>query len=204
MKKIAIIIALACGCGLVQAQDNYFFVNWDINTPMTNTNWIGSTSTRGIRAGYRAIIGPQRRFSAGLDVGWATFSEYKPTQTFQQEAGAITTDYFNYIYQLSLAASGQYYFHKSANERFFSYVGMGLGANQNKYTVFYNIYKDQHAAWGFLARPEAGILLRISTRKRIGLMAAVHYDYSTSKSNDYNYSSFSAVGVSVGIMSMQW
>jgi len=204
MKKIAIIIALACGCGLVQAQDNYFFVNWDINTPMTNTNWIGATSTRGIRAGYRAVIGPQRRFSAGLDVSWATFSEYKPTQTFQQEAGAITTDYFNYIYQLSFAASGQYYFHKSNNERFFSYVGMGLGANQNKYTVFYNIYKDQQQQWGFLARPEAGILLRISTRKRIGLMAAVHYDYSTNKSSDYNYSNFSAVGFSIGLMSMQW
>jgi len=204
MKKIAIIVVLACICGQAQAQENYFFVNWDINTPMTNTNWIGSTSARGIRAGYRAVIGPQRKFSAGLDVAWATFSEYKPTETFQQSSGAITTDYFNYIYQLSFAASGQYYFHKDANERFFSYVGMGLGTNQNKYAVYYNIYKDQHQSWGFLARPEVGVLWRISERKRLGLMATVHYDYTTSKSADYNYTSFSAVGVSIGIMSMQW
>ncbi|MBL0740128.1 outer membrane beta-barrel protein [Chryseolinea lacunae] len=205
MKKLAILFLLTGVCTFVNAQENYFYLNWDINQPLTNTDWLGATSARGVKVGYRVFIGSERKFSAGLDVNWTTFAEYKPTETFEQTSGAITTDYFNYIYQLGFTASGQYYFRGENKEsRFLPYAGLGLGANKNDYSVFYNIYKEKERSWGFLARPEAGVLVRISERRRLGLMAVVHYDYSTSKSNDYNYSSFSSVGFQVGIISMQW
>lgn len=203
MKIFASISIMFCCVGL-HAQDSYFYINWDVNAPLTNKEWIDNTSTRGARLGFRKFIGAERKFSIGADVNWSYYREYKPTETFQQTAGAITTDYFNDIFHFGLAASGQYYFPVGNREHFFPYAGIGLGAGSNTYSVSYNIYKDEEQSWGFLARPEAGILWRISTRRKIGLTAAVHYDYLTSKSESYNYSNFSTLGFQLGIMLMQW
>ena len=205
MKTRLILLTLFLCSSLVGlAQENYLYINWDVNTPLTNKTWIDRTSTRGAKIGYRMFLGQERRISAGVDINWAQFDEYKPKETFENSSGAITTDYFNYIYHYGLTASGQYYFPLGEGERFFPYVGLGLGANYNDYVVYYNIYSDRDKAFGFLARPEAGILVRLGSRRKVGIMAAVHYDYSTNKTNDFDYSSFSTVGFQVGIMSMQW
>jgi hypothetical protein len=79
------------------------------------------------------------------------------------------------------------------------YVGLGLGANNNQYVKYYNIYKDSQTAWGFLARPEAGILVKIGARQSIAAMAAIHYDFSTNKSSMFGYDGFSALGFQVGL-----
>lgn len=204
MIKRYLIICLLCATGAVHAQDNYFYFNWDFNYPLTNKTWINSASTRGAKLGFRKFVGQERKFSVGLDVNWAYYQEYKPTETFQQPGGAITTDYFNDIFQIGIAASGQYYFPVGNREHFFPYAGIGLGASGNNYTVSYNIYSEEESSWGFLARPEAGILVRIGTRRKLGLMAAAHYDFSTSKSESYGYDNFMNAGFQLGIMLMQW
>jgi hypothetical protein len=204
MMKINLFILFILCSSAVHAQDNYFYINWDVNTPLTNKEWLSNTSARGAKLGFRKFIGTDRKFSAGVDVNWSYFQEYKPTETFQQPGGALTTDYFNDIFQFAAAASGQYYFPVGNREHFFPYAGIGLGASRNNYTVSYNIYKDEESSWGFLARPEAGILVRIGTRRKLGAMAAVHYDYSTSKSERYDYGSFSSIGFQLGIMLIQW
>lgn len=196
--------AVMFACSAAFAQESIFYFNWDITVPLSNTDWIGNTSARGAKIGFRKFIGKERRFSAGVDANWNFLEEYKPTETFQQESGAITTDYYNDVAQVAVVASGQYYFPVGNKEHFFPYAGIGLGANRNRYAVAYNIYEDSESAYGFLARPEAGILVRIGKRRRMGLMAAVHYDFSTNKSNTYNYSNFSTAGFQIGIMSMQW
>jgi hypothetical protein len=177
-------------------QENYFYFALDINKPLSNTQWVDATSAAGVKAGYRIFITP--KFSAGLDVGTATFDQYNPTETHQNGNGATTTDFFKYIYSYSAVVSGQYNFSVGNGERFFPYVGLGLGANNNEYVVYYNIYQDTDASWGFLARPEAGILARIG--RSFGVMAAIHYDYSTNKSNRFDYSGFSSAGIQVGVV----
>jgi len=204
MKRYLIILFLGVG-GIASAQDNYFYINWDVNFPLTNTEWVGATSTRGAKLGFRKFIGSERKFSVGVDVNWAYYEEYKPTETFLQPGGgAITTDYFNDIFQAGAVASGQYYFPLGNGSRFFPYAGIGLGAGRTAYKVSYNIYTDEEDSWGFLARPEAGILVRLGERRRLGLMAAVHYDFSTTKSESYNYDNFMNAGFQIGIMMMQW
>jgi len=190
--------------GAAVAQESYFYLNWDVNAPLTNKSWLGTTSARGGKIGFRKFIGAERKFAAGVDVNWSYYEEYKPTETFPQSAGAITTDYFNDIAQIGAAASGQYYFPVGKRDHFFPYAGIGLGAVRNEYSVSYNIYKDQERSYGFLARPEAGILVRIGTRRKLGLMAAVHYDFTTAKSDNYDYSNFSTVGFQLGVMILQW
>lgn len=205
MKTKCILLPLfLCSVLMAEAQENYFYINWNANIPLSSTEFIDNTSGRGAKIGYRMFFGRDRQFSAGVDFNWAQLDEYKPKETFVNESGAITTDYFNYIYEYGLTASSQYYFPVGEKDRFFPYVGLGLGVNRNEYTVYYNIYTDTDKAFGFLARPEAGILVRVGERRRMGIMAAVHYDFSTNKSEAFDYSNFSTVGFQLGIMMLQW
>jgi hypothetical protein len=202
--RYILLLMFLCPILTAEAQENYFYINWNANIPLSSKEYIDNTSGRGAKIGYRVFFGRNRRLSAGLDFNWAQYDEYKPRETFENENGAITTDYFNYIYQYGLTASSQYYFPLGEKDMFFPYVGLGLGANHNEYTVYYNIYTDTDRAFGFLARPEAGILVRLGTRRKLGLMGAVHYDFSTNKSDAFDYSNFSSVGFQLGIMVLQW
>jgi hypothetical protein len=204
MNRYLIILLFLAVPSLVNAQDNYFYINWDFNVPLANKEWIDATSARGARFGFRKFIGSESKFSAGVDINWAFYQEYKPTETFQQPGGAITTDYFNDIFQIGITASGQYYFPVGNREHFFPFAGIGLGAGRNTYTVSYNIYSEEESSWGFLARPEAGILVRIGTRRKLGLMATAHYDFSTARSVSYGYDNFMNAGFQLGIMLMSW
>jgi hypothetical protein len=178
--------------------DKYFYLGLDINKPLSNTQWINSVSTRGVRGGYRVFI--NRKFSAGLDVSWNTFDQYHPTETVQYPTGAITTDYFKYLYTYSIAASGQYYFTVGDGDRFLPYAGLGLGATNTEFIKYYNIYKDSQTSWGFLARPEAGIVVKIGPRGSMGVMGAIHYDYATNKSDKFSYKNFSSMGFQIGLV----
>jgi hypothetical protein len=199
MKNLFALLLLFSGLTGV-AQPKYFYLSVDYNAPMSNKNWISKGSAQGIRLGYRTFI--TDRVSAGLDLGSSAVHEYKPTTTIENSSGAITTDYFNYVYTYSAVVSGQYNFLVGDGDLVFPYAGLGLGANYNEYTQFYNIYNDSNKAFGFLARPEAGVLVRFGTRRSMGVMAAVHYDYSTNKSEDFGYKNFTAVGFNVGLMFM--
>ena len=181
--------------------DKYVYINLDVNSPMANKGWLNATTAHGVKAGYRQFL--SRSFSAGVDIGYASFNQYFPTETFQYPNGALTTDYFNYISSLSVVLSGQYNF-QLKSQLFYPYVGIGLGAMGNDYTTYYNIYTDKDTSWGFLARPEAGVLIRLSKRRAIGGMAGIHYDYSTNESEKNGYSNFSSIGFQVGIMFMDW
>ena len=198
--RILLLFMTLFSSSLLMAQEKYIYVNLDVNKPLSNTSWIEGTSSAGGRVGYRGFIRPN--FSAGLDLGWSNYDQYEPTRTIENPTGAITTDYFHYIYSYSGVVSGQYYFKSEDEDRFFPYASLGLGANTNEYVLFYNIYEDTERSWGFLARPEAGVLFRFSQRSSLGIMAAVHYDYSTNKSDKFDYSNFSALGFQIGLMVM--
>lgn len=184
----------------VLAQEKYIYFNINGGKPLSNTEWIEDFSFAGGRIGYRGFIIPN--LSAGVDFGWNNFDQYEPTNTRQTGNGAITTDYFHYIYAYSGVVSGQYYFKQEDEDRLFPYAGLGLGASTNEYVLYYNIYEDAERSWGFLVRPEIGILFRFTERGSLGIMAAVHYDYSTNKSDKFAYSNFSAIGVQIGLMAM--
>jgi len=68
--------------------------------------------------------------------------------------------------------------------------------------LYYNIYEDTERSWGFLARPEIGVLFRFTERGSVGVMAAIHYDYSTNKSVKFDYDHFSSFGFQIGLMAM--
>lgn len=199
MRYIFIIIGFF-SASLSFAQEKYIYLNLDGSKPLSNTDWVKDLSFAGGKLGYRGFIRPN--FSAGLDLGWANFDQYEPVSTKQNATGAITTDYFHYIYNYSGVVSAQYYFKEEDEDRLFPYAGLGLGANTNEYVLYYNIYEDRERAWGFLARPEIGVLFRFTERSSLGIMAAIHYDYSTNRSEKFANSNFSALGFQIGLMGM--
>jgi hypothetical protein len=201
MKKILLIGFCLLTVLSVTAQERYFYANFDFNTPKSNTQWLRDGTNNGLKAGYRFFI--NERFSVGGDLGYASYDQYFPKRTFVRKDGAITTDYFNYITGYNIVASGQYNI-PLKSELIYPYVGVGMGVSSLEYTQYYNIYTETDRSWGFLARPEAGVLVRLFKRKSIGLMGAVHYDYSTNKSDVNNYSNFSNIGVQFGVMFMTW
>jgi hypothetical protein len=199
MRYVAILLMLFLSFGLF-AQDHYAYINLDVNAPLSNRSWNGNVSSRGVRVGYRGFIND--KFSAGIDIGYGVYEQYIPTDTKVINNRTITTDYFNYIYSYSGVVSGQYNFPVGDRDKFFPYVGLGFGANNNDYEQFYNSYQDGQRSWGFLARPEAGILVKFGHRRSVGAMAAVHADYSTNQSSMFHYSNFSTVGFQIGLVWM--
>ena len=199
MKRLLIIL-FALATVTAMAQPKYFYLALDYNAPMSNKNWIGDGSAKGIRLGYRAFVSD--RFSAGIDVGSYAVNDYKPTTTIENESGAITTDYFNYVYAYTAVLSGQYNFLVGDGDMIFPYGGLGVGANYNEYVQYYNIYNNAAKAFGFLVRPEAGVLVRFGTRRSLGAMAAVHYDFSTNQTQEFNYKNFTTLGFQVGLIFM--
>lgn len=202
MTRYILLMIGLLSCSNLLAQEKYIYLSLDATKPMSNTAWIDDITVAAGKLGYRGFIRPN--FSAGLDLGWANFDQYEPTSTKQNPTGAITTDYFHYIYSYSGVVSGQYYFKAEDEDRFFPYAGLGLGANTNEYVLYYNIYEDTERSWGFLARPEVGILFRFTERSSLGILAALHYDYSTNKSEKFNYNNFSSVGFQLGLISMSF
>jgi hypothetical protein len=200
MKKLFAILGLFSAPLLVNAQTNYAYLAWDNNYPLSNKEWLDSSSPHGGGLGFRFFV-RDNQISIGLDLSWTTFDQYEPTQTFPQEHGAITTDYYKYIYQYGAVASVQYY-QSIGSEIVFPYYGLGLGGNYNNFRIYYNIYDDGDSGWGFLVRPEAGVLIKFGKYRTLGALAAVHYDYSTVKMPQYDYSGFSSVGWKVGIVIM--
>jgi hypothetical protein len=202
MKKLLIIGVFALMAINSFAQENYAYLAWNYQYPLSNREWLEDGSTRGGAIGYKVFLNSNRRISIGGELNWTTFTQYAPTETFYNSTGALTTDYFKYVYSYGLVLSTQYYFPLGEKEMFFPYVGLGLGANRNTYTLYYNIYTDQYKAWGFLGRPEAGIVIRFSEGRSLGAIAAVHYDYSTNKNSEFGYKNFSSAGFKIGLVLM--
>jgi hypothetical protein len=202
MKKLLIIGVFALLAIDSFAQENYAYLAWNYQYPLSNREWLEDGSTRGGAIGYKVFLNSNRRISIGGELNWTTFSQYAPTETFYHSNGATTTDYFKYVNSYGIVLSTQYYFPLGEKEMFFPYVGLGLGANRNTYTLYYNIYTDQYNAWGFLGRPEAGIVIRFSEGRSLGAIAAVHYDYSTNKNSEFGYKNFSSAGFKIGLVLM--
>ncbi|HEX7016517.1 MAG TPA: outer membrane beta-barrel protein [Cyclobacteriaceae bacterium] len=185
--------------GFAQDFDRYFYLAWMPNKPLSNTSWIDEGTGKGVRFGYRKMIND--KFAAGFDYTWATYDKYFPTSSFVDGTRTITTDYFNYVYSYGLTVSGQYFL-PFTRDWVMPYVGLGLGASLNRYFQYYNIYTDDDRKWGFLGRPEVGVLFPFGGKW--GAMVAAQYTFSTAKSEYFGYDDFNSVSFNVGVVLMSY
>jgi hypothetical protein len=205
MKKLnlLVIIFILSASGLY-AQDTSAFtspyrsimsVSWCISTPLNNLDFISTSSVEGGQIGYYYFVTP--RIAAGADVTWNSVSQYKSRRTYFFSDGAVTTDRINSLYTIPLAARGRYFL--STSPHFFSWVGIGLGAVYSEMEIFYSIFHEGDANWGFLASPEAGITFIPKDTGRFGIHLSAQYNYSTNKEEALAIKNLQALNVLVGV-----
>jgi hypothetical protein len=184
--------------------DTFFFFSWDLNRPMSNPDFISQSSTLGTKLGFRKRLNDVDKLWVGAEFGWAVYKQHFPYQTIPlSNNSSLSTDWYNYAYSYSLAASIDYFF--LPMERIVTpYAGLGIGVAYDKFSQFYNIYGQSANSWGLMLRPEAGILIGFKPNSSWRLQGAVHYDYSSNATSTFGYKGFTNVGYQIGIVKMAW
>lgn len=203
MKRIICLFFLL-GMGYVATAQYYYdklySLSLDVNQPMSNTSFLNSTSVNGGKLGYRSFI--NERVAIGLGFNWANYKQHEPRQTYPTPTGAITAEYFKDVFLFGLALEGAYYLHP--DKQLTPYFGLGVGASNVDYNRYYNIYSDGENAWGVLIRPEVGVFYRVGQNASWGFQAAAHFDYSSAAGKSLNYSNFTNLGLSIGVVYLDW
>ena len=198
MKKLLIIIIL---CVLLNAK-NYaqsastmkdkFLIGWEVAVP--SNDLISGTSWSGGRFDYRHMIKPN--LSVGVGVSWNSFSDYVSRTTYQKAdgTGALTTDLVKDVYTVPITLETHYYF---KGKKLLPYVGIGLGTEYSDQTLYFNIYSIEEDNWGFVARPEVGVIFPFNSGGT-GLYLNGAYNYASNKNETFGTNSLSHFAVSLG------
>ncbi len=196
---VLVIIGTAFSINAQDQFERYLAVSWDVQAPLSNTNYIKGVSMGGFQIGYRERINDH--FYMGFDYNTMIFTQHDPRQTYYSSSGDLTTDFYKNAVVYAGTLSGEYQF--SPGKRIVPFVGFGLGANYNTYALYYNIYASKDNGWGAMLRPQAGAIIKLGQKQSWGIIAAVHYDYSTAKSVYFNYQNFTTIGLRVGFFFTQ-
>jgi outer membrane protein W len=200
MKKIVILIYISViSVSSINAQSDWHLkdmgiLNWQIATPL-NTDYLKETSLSGGSVEYRRFIKPN--MSVGIGFSWNSFKQYISPRIYEKPDGsqALYTDFIHHVYTLPMYLNAHYYF--GGGEKMKPYAGIGLGAQYSEQNAYYNIFVTEEKNWGFVARPEVGLLYRITNY--FGLHGNVGFNYATNKSDAFKIDNLKHVYYSIGI-----
>lgn len=200
MKKlIGLIYIFAISVSSINAQTDWHLkdmatFNWQIATPLS-TDYLKETSLAGGNFEYRRFIKPN--MSVGIGFSWNSFEQYIPPKVYEKPDGsqALYTDFVHQVYTLPMYLNAHYYF--SGGDKLKPYAGIGLGAQYSEQDAYYNIFVTEEKNWGFVARPEVGLLFR--TSNYFGLHANIGFNYATNKSDAFKIDDLKHVYYSIGI-----
>lgn len=195
---IVLLFLLGSSSSVCAQEENklYFGVGYNITQPLNNA----FTDKTGFYGGHvEAEYYINKTYSVGFNANWNTLLKYITTKTYplQYEAGDITTDMYNSVYNMAYMLFGRYHFKQ--NDRFKPFVGLALGAQNTEFAEYYSIYQDRQTAWGFVARPEVGTVIRISKNNRTNLIIGLDYFYATNNNKDIGINNIQGFEFNVGI-----
>jgi outer membrane protein W len=197
-KAIALSIIICSFSATGFTQKSLFAIGWEMNFP-GNGDYVTKPSYAGAKLDYRYFI--NSNLSAGIAFNWATYEEYLPRQTFQKPDGnsAVTSDFVAQSYQLPIALNCHYYFGHEKTRLLKPYAGIALGAQYLEQTLYYNVYVTEENSWGFVARPELGVLITPSSFNGVAFHVAATYSYATNKTDLVDLGSFKNLGITIGM-----
>jgi hypothetical protein len=175
--------------------DNMMGVVWDVNVPVSN-KYINSTSLAGFNLQYRKLL--KRRLSVGIDISWNAYSQHVAGETQQTNDGAITTDFYKYLYALPIALNMHYYFFQS--RAVIMYGGLGLGALYSVQKKYYSTHVSDDDNWGFLVRPEVGALILPARAANFGFLLGTRFSYSTNTQETLSINGIRSLGFQAGLI----
>src|SRR5881275_2837090 len=93
-------------------------------------------------------------------------------RTFVKPDGnsAVTSDFVAQSYQLPITATVHYYFKETKLLK--PYAGIALGGQYVQQSLYYNVYVSDDDNWGFVARPEVGVIIKPNEYKEWGILIA--------------------------------
>ena len=170
-----------------------FYVGYQVALP-TNSDFLSETTWRGGTLDYRRMI--KSNMSLGISTSWNSFEEYIGKTTFQKPdgSGAVTSDLIRTIYTVPITANFHYYM---PNGSVNPYVGLGLGTQYSDERHFANIYSIEADSWGFVIKPEAGILKQVNST--MGVFLSVTYNYNTAGSQIFDQDDWTHFGFTLGL-----
>jgi len=173
-----------------------FSIAWEVGIP--SNDFMSATSYSGGRIEYQRMIKPN--MSVGISGSWNSFSEYVPKTTYQKPdgSGAITTDIVNEVYSVPLTLNVKYYMREGKGNTLIPYVGIGLGGQYSAQAKYFNIYGIEDNNWGFVARPELGVLFSFNRNSALFLSGV--YNYAAIKSDFFGNESLDHIAVSLGFV----
>lgn len=199
MKKIFILLFALVTIQVLKAQGfetakNKFFLGYEVAIP--TGEFLKETSWAGGNIGYRHMLNPN--FSIGIQGSWNSFSDYVAKTTYQKPdgTGAITSDFVKNIYTVPITATAHYYFTKS--HKLFPYAGIGIGTQYCDQTLYFNQYSISEDNWGFVARPELGLLFPL--KNAMGMYFNAAWNYATNKNDSFNKDSFQHFAFTLGFV----
>ena len=79
------------------------------------------------------------------------------------------------------------------------YIGVALGGQYMEQSLYYNVYVSDDNNWGFVARPELGLIIN-PQHKGWGFLVGAYYSYATNKTDLINSNSFTNFGINLGVV----
>lgn len=186
MKKILLIIPFIAVALHSSAQDNFFYMTYDIGIPtgQMRNDFINSTSWRGISMDRRWEIKPN--FTLGFFLGWQVFAQRLDNVTDMTSSGLVTFHgtQFRTINTFPLQANTHYYFGDEDSVR--PWVGFGIGTAYSEQSLQLGFFESRSNFWSFTVTPQMGIDIPVNLETSITLNA--RFNYFSHDAVSFNYS----------------
>ena len=162
------IMVSALGTISASAQTNHFSFQYSMGLGTGDLgDFTNKFSFRGAAIEWRRFIDPT--VSVGIDVGWNTFYEQMPVETYTLGTASLTGKQYRYQNSFPMMAAGNYYFNPDQKLR--PFVGLGLGTIYSVRDTQMYVYSLEQDAWHFGMCPQVGMLyeLGFATSLYVGL-----------------------------------
>jgi len=188
MKKVLYIILFICVTSVTVAQESYSSWQYSMGFGSGDLHdYISKASFRGVSFTYTKLVNDG--IGVGLELGWNTFYEKKPYDTYTRGNFDLSGKQYRYSNHVPLLFTISYY--AMPDNDFTPYGGLGIGTmwSERMVTVGTNSYYLD--AWPFTLRPELGILFDTGG---IGLSLSGKYYYGF-KTGDLPEQSFFTLNI---------
>lgn len=197
MRRLIIVVLIIGSSPALFAQlyNNYFFLSWNPQVPLTRDDFRNRASPLGAYIGYHQFLSD--RASVGFEASIAVVDRFLPRETYYFNGGSYTTSFHNYFQLMEGTFAGTYFLSTEGKVIPFASVGMGVGIGN--YRSYYNVYSDTYRKTGFLSRGMFGVLLRMHDYSPAGLRAGINVDYATTAHDELDTKNFIGAGFFLGI-----
>jgi outer membrane protein len=171
MKKMIFLCLLTIGSwGAAVAQSGFTAFTYSMGFGTGDLgDYIGQASFRGATLDYRKFLQPA--VGLGFDLGWNTFYEEMPYDTYTAGTISFSGKQYRYSNHVPILLAADYFF--KPGEKLNPFAGLGIGTMYSRRNTDMNLYTLEQENWSFVLRPEAGIWYEV--QPGFGLMAVAKY-----------------------------